>query len=112
MPTSAAVWVVGTDLLYPEHDESEVVTGTLAASDIGEYIGEYVFTFEENLSANVPYGLRLIGDATVVEGFYAPVGLQTRLTSDLGAIGPVIDTNPVFDSFIVKHEPLLLELKG
>ena len=50
--------------------------------------------------------MSLEGSAVVEEGAYAPIGLQTTLRQMAGNDkGPVIDTNPVFDSAFVLNTP-------
>lgn len=54
---------------------------------------------------NIAYVLDLKGPISLLEGSYAPIGIQTRLSDnvnrELKNKGPVIDTNPVFDMVYV-----------
>lgn len=59
------------------------------------------------LSANTAYGMQLAASAAAA-GSYAPWGLATALTDDMATattMGPVIDTNPVFDSSFLLGNP-------
>ena len=57
--------------------------------------------------------MSLEGASTAKEGSYAPIGLYTQLTrpEDLKIDrGPIIDSNPVFDSVFITAKPLNFKL--
>ena len=76
---------------------TDTPTGTLNTVS-----GSYYCSFTTALTGGVAYGLAL-GRTTssATAGVYAPVALQTRMNRETTNIGPVLDTNQVFDSVAV-----------
>lgn len=68
-------------------------------------------TFSAAMAANTAYGVALgVASSTATAGVYAPIGLQTRMNSNSAKQGPVMDSNPVFDSAVVIAAPATLDI--
>jgi hypothetical protein len=102
-PTSCSHWAVAAGSLG---EAPTTATGTISGSTSTFYC-----LFETALSANTAYGLALAGEANAESGVYAPVGLSTRMNSVTTNIGPVFDTNQVFDSVAVSAVSVALAVE-
>ena len=89
------------------------VTTTLTAPTTGLITGTKTATHfckaGAALAANTAYGLQLTKTVTptIAAGAFAPVGLETRMGT-AATQGPVLDSNPVFDSVFVIGAPLTM----
>jgi len=103
-PTSCSHWAVTAGSLgeAPTTATQTIPTGSTPT---------FYCSFETALSANTAYGLALAGEANAVSGVYAPVGLSTRMNSVTTNIGPVFDTNQVFDSVAVSAVSVALAVE-
>ena len=114
-PETCTAWALETDLDYPADVPGEVsflatnlLKGTLSGSD-----KEFFCKWEVELYADTCYGLALARTtSTATTNEYAPISLETRMNtgSTANTRGPVIDTNPVFDSVKVYPSPKSLNL--
>jgi hypothetical protein len=102
-PTSCSHWAVAAGSLG---EAPTTATGTILANSPTFYC-----SFATALSADTAYGLALAGSSTAQVGVYAPVGLSTRMNSATSNIGPVFDTNQVFDSVAVSAVSVALAVE-
>lgn len=93
-PTACTHWAISAASLG--------TAGTTATGACSGSSGTYYYASLTDLAANTAYGLALTRTASTAQaGVYAPVGLSTRMNSATSNIGPVFDTNQVFDSVAV-----------
>ena len=106
--TTCDAWELGSTLTAPatfSHKGTKTTTG-----------GSNTFCqFKANLKPMTAYGLKLgiassAATPSVAAGSYAPIVLQTRYNNDLALAGPVVDSNPAFDSVYVVPTPQTLGL--
>lgn len=93
--TGCAFWALGDTLDPP------------ATMDSWGYWSSGECSLSSALSANTAYGMQLAASAAAA-GSFAPWGLATALTDDMATattMGPVIDTNNVFDSSFLMANP-------
>lgn len=89
--SGCAFWALGDDTDAPDALSASWITGSYSSG---------ICTTLGALAANTAYGMQL-GASVSGAGVYAPIGLSTALTNDLGTaatLGPCVDSNPVFDS--------------
>jgi len=96
--TSVTHWAVAAGSLANPAVAGAAATGTFSGTN------PWYCSFATALAAETAYGLALgAAGSTATAGIYAPVALQTRMNTATGAtvFGPVLDSNPVFDSVAV-----------
>jgi len=114
-PSTLAIAPGGTCTFFPITTSLETpTTGTIAGSNNNDAAGNSHCSPASALAKNTAYGVTFtfatVGEAATS---YGPIGLFTTLlpnTNTATLLGPIIDSNSVFDSVFVEAEPSEISL--